>query len=94
MVYKWIGADGGWKVGTIVQEADWSLLSGTLMRHSHTGELEWVDTDALSEYCPVRKTNPSDPTEDRLADLEANGSLEISVGERKAFDELKARILH
>ena len=54
MVYKWIGADGGWKVGTMVQAKDSPLFIGQgqyrLMRHSHTLELEWVREGQLSAY--------------------------------------------
>lgn len=56
---KWIGRDGGWKVGkpAIVNglvAADNSLgVINILVQHSHTGELEWVEKAQLERY-PTR----------------------------------------
>lgn len=58
---KWIGADGGHKVGreVIVNDmpvcdiCDLTKSILILVRHSHTGELEWVPESQLSTY-PMR----------------------------------------
>lgn len=59
--YKWIGPNGGWRVGRCA-EIDGDLLiaitgergPAILMREYHTGVLSLVDSWALSEY-------PSEP---------------------------------
>ena len=56
-MYKWIGADGGWKIGTPVEVksplGNWTDGFGQqfqdrhyiLMRQYHTGQLEWVESE-------------------------------------------------
>jgi hypothetical protein len=53
---KWVGEDGGWKVGRTFSCEGAGVMSGDdyLVRHSHTGELEWVDVFCLSRY-PMRE---------------------------------------
>jgi hypothetical protein len=53
---KWVGEDGGWKVGrTFACEGVVAIQDGAyLVRHSHTNELEWVDGFCLSRY-PMRE---------------------------------------
>lgn len=61
-MFKWIGIDGVWKIGTVA-----SLVANctvddrlTLMRHYHTGELEWIETSKLSPYVvPEEYKQPS-----------------------------------
>jgi hypothetical protein len=57
---KWIGADSGWKVGRVVNVDGGDDVYrnrqsfDTLVRHAHTGELEWIAESELSTY-------PSEP---------------------------------
>lgn len=54
--YQWIGCDGGWKVGTQAIDVKGVAIDFGdelwLMKHSHTGELEWVEPGELSLYPP------------------------------------------
>jgi hypothetical protein len=56
---KWVGEDGGWKVGHLMKSAGvcvhpWLKVNWSLVRHSHTGELEFVANADLSRY-PMRE---------------------------------------
>jgi hypothetical protein len=51
---KWIGNDGGWKVGEEVLKPDftrvWFGTHHVLIREAHDGTLSWVDVNATSPY--------------------------------------------
>lgn len=53
---QWIGKDGGWKTGEIVviDGAKIQTFKTTLVKHSHTGELEFVEESKL-ERRPMRE---------------------------------------
>jgi hypothetical protein len=53
---KWVGEDGGWKVGRVMVSGgiEISAHGSNLVRHSHTGELELVPIDAIQSY-PMRE---------------------------------------
>lgn len=52
MNVKWIGSDGGWKVGKIVRVdlMEVTRFNRVLVQHSHTNELEFVLRTSLSPY--------------------------------------------
>lgn len=52
---QWIGSDGGCKVGTIAVDVNGQWITRAddrlaLVKHSHTGDLEWVGYDDLQPY--------------------------------------------
>jgi hypothetical protein len=56
---KWIGADGGHKVGHVARHQDGTMREvkaisndkwHCLVRHAHTGQLEFVPESALQPY--------------------------------------------
>lgn len=54
---KWIGDDGGWKVGWVVRPDGMSITrwdggkrDDYLIQHAHTRELEWVESSKLTDY--------------------------------------------
>lgn len=59
--HQWLSPNGGHNIGYHAQANDSTLYLGAgkmfLMKHYHTGELEWVRGDALSPY-------PSEPIEE------------------------------
>jgi hypothetical protein len=60
---KWIGDDGGWKVGQVVRpgfqtavhiedavKGNNAIIRWKLIQHAHTRELEWVESSKLTDY--------------------------------------------
>ena len=51
---KWIGSDGGWKVGEEVLKPDgtrvWYGTHYVLIREAHDNVLSWVDDTTTSPY--------------------------------------------
>jgi hypothetical protein len=63
---KWIGADIGWKTGHVVTldgvpiRKPTAIQNATLVQHSCTNEIEWVESEKLSPWQTREEWEASD----------------------------------